>query len=106
MCSVVLATFLSTMETSMRCVITCLLATTLLSIEGLQPHVDGQRSSEDTAKSISKLLRYRGKELRKLDKDGIKELLESISKIMPKRTYRDLVDFRPWHVWEFHNKNE
>lgn len=60
-------------------------------------------SNQDLLKSLS---RYRGKELRKLEKDDAAKLKEIITKIVPKRTYRDTYDFLPWHLWEFRNKNE
>jgi hypothetical protein len=56
--------------------------------------------------SLEPLNAYRDKELSKLDKAQAKELLATITRLVPDREYRFWFDFRPWHVWEFPNKGQ
>jgi hypothetical protein len=58
------------------------------------------RAALDTLKA------HLGKDLTKLEKDQVEELLRTITKLLPKRHYRDWFDFRPWRVWEFQEKGE
>jgi hypothetical protein len=56
--------------------------------------------------SLEPLNAYRGKELAKLDDLQAKELLGTVTRLVPDRTYQFWFDFRPWHVWEFPNKGQ
>jgi hypothetical protein len=54
---------------------------------------------------MNALLPYRGKELSKLEDHDAKDLLQTITKIVPNRTYQAHFDYRPWYLWEVRNKS-
>jgi hypothetical protein len=52
------------------------------------------------AAALEVLKTQQGKDLRKLGEDKVKGLLRTITKLVPKRTYRGYFDFSPWYSWE------
>jgi hypothetical protein len=44
---------------------------------------------------------YLGKDLQKLGEGEISDLLARLTRLIPKRTYREAFDYRPWGLWEF-----
>ena len=63
-----------------------------------------QATDSKTVRTYLEALKgYLGKDLSKLDATATEQLLVTITKLLPNRTYREYFDFRPWHVWEFPN---
>jgi hypothetical protein len=63
-------------------------------------------SPEAARDAFELMINQRDKDLSQLEPAQAKEVLVAITKLVPKRGYDAIFDFRPWYVWEFQKAGE
>jgi hypothetical protein len=61
----------------------------------------GPPARGNEADRLMEIKPYLGKDLQKLGEGEISDLLSRLTRLIPKRSYREAFDYRPWGLWEF-----
>jgi hypothetical protein len=78
-----------------------------VSIIGIRSQPTLRREPTDPKRALFEEVKaLRGKDLLQLSERASKGLLSKLTRLIPKRTYREFLDFCPWYIWDFHKRGE
>lgn len=69
-------------------------------------------AAEEMRAAMAVIKAYNNRDLRKINNDQMNQLLDRITRLLPRRTYRfrelpmTVLDYRPWHIWQFEKSEQ